>query len=76
MALISHHGASVSNCKLSSGRDFTTSKFSLVFKELKKDVVDFSHSFTLGQNPTFYPEITRNLMFEDVNFMKNETLKM
>ena len=25
---------------------------------------------TLGQNPTFYPEITKNLMFENVNFVK------
>ena len=32
--------------------------------------------FTLGQKPTFYPEITKNLMFENVNFVKNETLKL
>ena len=42
---------------------------------------------TLGQKPTFYPEITKNLMFENmnfvkkwdieiVNFVKNEILKM
>ena len=42
---------------------------------------------TLGQNPTFYPEITKNLMvekcefcgkwdFENVTFVKNETLKL
>ena len=30
----------------------------------------------LGQNPTFYPEITNNLMFENVNFVKNEVSKM
>ena len=28
----------------------------------------------MGQKPTFYPEITNNLM--SVNFVKNETLKM
>ena len=28
--------------------------------------------FTLGQNPTFYPEITKKLMFENVHFVKNE----
>ena len=27
---------------------------------------------TLGQKPTFYPEITRNLMFENVNFVKSK----
>ena len=43
--------------------------------------------FTLGQKSTFYPEITKNLMFEKcefcekwdfriVNFVKNETLEM
>ena len=42
---------------------------------------------TLGQKPTFYPEITKNLMFEKcefcekwdfeiVNFVENETLKL
>ena len=42
---------------------------------------------TLRQKPTFYPEITKNLMFEkcefiekwhfeNVNFVKNETLKL
>ena len=34
---------------------------------------------TLGQKPTFYPEITKNLMFESVNFVKkkkNDYLKM
>ena len=37
---------------------------------------------TLRQKLTFYPEITKNLMFEkcefceNVNFVKNETLKM
>ena len=42
---------------------------------------------TLEQKPTFYPEITKNLMFEivnfvkkwdfeNVNFVKKETLKM
>ena len=42
--------------------------------------------FTLGQISTFYPEITKNLMFEKcefyekwdfeiVNFVKNDTLK-
>ena len=32
--------------------------------------------FTLGQKSTFYPEFTKNFMFENVNFVKNETLKM
>ena len=27
------------------------------------------------QKSTFYPEITKNLMFENVNFVKNRTLK-
>ena len=31
---------------------------------------------TLGQNQTFYPEITKNLMFENVNFVKSEIFKM
>ena len=42
---------------------------------------------TLGEKPTFYPEITKNLMlekcdfcekwdFEIVNFVKNETSKL
>ena len=42
---------------------------------------------TLGQNPTFYPKITKNLMLkkcefcekwdiENVNFVKNQTLKL
>ena len=31
---------------------------------------------TLGQKPTFYPEITKNFMFENVNFVKIEILKM
>ena len=44
-------------------------------------------SFTLGQKPTFYPEITKKLMFEkcefcekwdfeNVNLVKNETLEV
>ena len=51
-------------------------------------MVNFRRSpSTLGQKPTFYPEITKNLMFEkyefcekwdlqNVNFVKNETLKL
>ena len=31
---------------------------------------------TLGQKATFYPEITKNLMFQNVIFVKNEILKM
>ena len=47
----------------------------------------FFFYFTLGQNTTFYPQITKNLMFENcefwekwdfenVNFVTNEILKM
>ena len=32
--------------------------------------------YTLGQKPTFYPEITKNLMFEKCEFYGNDTLKM
>ena len=40
----------------------------------------FKIDITLGQKPTFYPEITNSLMlekwdFENVNLVKNETLK-
>ena len=46
-----------------------------------------NHTSTLRQNPNFYPEITKNLMFEkckfgekwdfeNVNFVKNETLQL
>ena len=31
---------------------------------------------TLGQKPTFYPEITMNLMFEKCEFVKNKALKV
>ena len=36
----------------------------------------YFYFYTLGQNPTFYPEIPQNLMFENVNFVKNEILNM
>ena len=32
--------------------------------------------YTKGQKPTFYPEISNNLMFEIVNFVKNDSWKM
>ena len=38
--------------------------------------VKFRITHTLGQKPTFYPEITKNLMFENVNFVKNDIFKM
>ena len=52
-----------------------TQKFS-VKTEIKK-----SSLYTQGQNPAFYPEITKTLMFEkwafaNVNFVKNETLEL
>ena len=31
---------------------------------------------TLGQIPSFYPEITKNLVFKNLNFVKNENLEM
>ena len=31
---------------------------------------------TLRQTPTFYPNITKNLTFNNVNFVKNKALKM
>ena len=36
----------------------------------------FSFLLPLGQKPTFYPKITKNLMLKNVIFVKNETLKM
>ena len=55
--------------------------------ESLKILWSFSVSVTLGQKPSFYPEISKNLMFENcgfcekwgseiVNFVKNKTLKM
>ena len=48
-------------------------KNSLKFKPLftssqKQSICIFFSFFTLGQNQTFYPEITKNLMFENCEF--------
>ena len=36
----------------------------------QKKSLNYNLFHTLGQKPTFYPEITKNLMFESVNFVK------
>ena len=57
-------------------------RFTYIIKHVAKGLEN-----TLGQNPTFYPKIPWNLMFEkcefckkwdfeNVNFVKNETLKL
>ena len=61
-----------------------------ILTDIRKGNAEKGYHFfsnTLGQKPTFYPEFTKNLMFEKcefcekwnleiVNFVKNETLKL
>ena len=63
-----HHATSL---KLPD-REFVMSS---IFRNLKF-LKNWGSQTTLGQKPTFYPEITNNLMFEIVNFVNNESLKL